>query len=250
VTGLVNAKSDGTTLTSHTYTYDPAGRMTTTAGVRPGGALWGGTAVEASQWGQLMERSVSWVACGRSDFWPALELFQALGGRVIVEIGGIRAEGPSHAQTDGHSTLAWAANAERVISVDIEPRATELTRRLTREYGNVTAVTQDGIEFLREFRGSIDLLYLDGWDAFLPESAERHLEAYRAARGKLHERSLILVDDTQDEAQSKGRLLVPQAEQEGWQVVFRRYQTLLARQLPEWWREDGEAPATAWGGGP
>jgi hypothetical protein len=170
--------------------------------------------------------------CGRSDFWPALELFRVLGGQVIVEIGSIRAAGPGAAHSDGHSTLAWAANAVQVISVDSDPRATEqLTRRLTQEYGNVTAVTADGIEFLREFRGAIDLLYLDGWDAFLPESAERHLEAYRAARDKLHSCNLILIDDTQDEAQSKGRLLVPEAEHDGWRVVFRRYQTLLARQL-------------------
>ncbi|MEN6301285.1 MAG: class I SAM-dependent methyltransferase [Armatimonadia bacterium] len=166
---------------------------------------------------------------GRADFVPTLELFAHLGGRVIVEIGSIRGEGRQHLVGDGHSTIAWAEHAEDVFSIDIDPRATELTRRLTQQYGNVTAVTQDGVEFLQAFDQPIDLLYLDGWDTWLPECAERHLEAYLVARRSLHERSLILIDDTEDEAKSKGRLLIPQAQQDGWHIVFQRYQTLLAR---------------------
>jgi predicted O-methyltransferase YrrM len=156
----------------------------------------------------------------------ALDLFHARQGRLIVEIGSIRQRG--NLSGDGYSTVAWAQHAEKVYSVDIDPAATALTLEETAEFGNVTALTQDGVEFLQRFTQPIDLLYLDAWDAFLPGSAENHLRAYVAARKSLHQRSLILIDDTDLGNQSKGRLVIPRSLDNGFSVIFSEgKQTLL-----------------------
>jgi hypothetical protein len=159
----------------------------------------------------------------------ALDEFRARQGRLIVEIGSIRQRG--NLDGDGYSTVAWAQFAERVYSVDIDPAATALTREETGEFGNVSALTQDGVEFLNAFDQPIDLLYLDAWDAFLPGSPENHLRAYVAARKNLHDRSLILIDDTNLGDRGKGALVVPKALEEGYQVIFAENQTLLGRPM-------------------
>ena len=175
--------------------------------------------------------------CGRPEISEAVKFFKFLGGKTIVEIGSIR-------QTydwmgDGHSTLVWAAVAQEVFSVDINPEATELTRKLTEGFGTVSAINEDGLSFLGRFDQPIDLLYLDGWDTDLPECSERHLEAYRLASKNLHEKSIILIDDTgiiDDQGVhpnpgkgSKGELLIPEAIRDGWAIGLQLYQTLLAR---------------------
>jgi hypothetical protein len=159
----------------------------------------------------------------------ALSEFRTRQGRLVVEIGSIRQRG--NLVGDGYSTVAWAQFAEQVYSVDIDAEATALTREETGEFGNVVAVTQDGVEFLEAFNEPIDLLYLDAWDAFLPGSQENHLRAYMAARRNLHDLSLILIDDTNLGDGGKGRLVVPRAIEDGFNVIFAENQTLLGRPL-------------------
>lgn len=121
------------------------------------------------------------IAYGRTEtIDKAIGYFRQRQGRLIVELGSIRQRG--NVNGDGYSTIAWAQCAEEVYSIDINPAATALTEELTRDFTNVIAITQDGIEFLQKFGQSIDLLYLDAWDAFLPGSQENHLYAYLAAQ--------------------------------------------------------------------
>jgi hypothetical protein len=86
----------------------------------------------------------------------------------------------------------------------------------------------------------IDLLFLDAWDVNLEGSAERHLEAFKAAEQNLHEQSLVLIDDTDvdlvedilvfaDGVSGKGKLVIPYAVNRGWKVVFSGRQTLLSK---------------------
>ena len=169
------------------------------------------------------------IAYGRTEtIDKAIGYFRQRQGRLIVELGSIRQRG--NVNGDGYSTIAWAQCAEEVYSIDINPAATALTEELTRDFTNVIAITQDGIEFLQKFGQSIDLLYLDAWDAFLPGSQENHLYAYLAVRKNLHPRSLILIDDTDLGSHSKGRLVIPQALEDGFAVLFSEHkQTLLGK---------------------
>jgi SAM-dependent methyltransferase len=130
---------------------------------------------------------------------------------------------------DGHSTYLFGDSGHRVFSVDISPETTAIASAACADLPNVTAVTRDGIEFLHEFPGKIDLLFLDAWDVVAGTPyAEKHAEAFDAARDKLADRHLVLIDDTDIGSGGKGRILIPRLEQIGYEKVFEGRQTLYA----------------------
>lgn len=147
------------------------------------------------------------------------------GGKTVVEIGSIRQKG--NIEGDGYSTVAWAQHLSKVYSVDIDPAATALTIKETQEYGNVIAVTQDGLEFLRNFKEPIDLLYLDAWHPDHPLCRENHRDCYLEAKPNLHSKSLVLIDDTMSSS-GKGFLAKPAILADGYTEVFEEWMTLFA----------------------
>jgi predicted O-methyltransferase YrrM len=164
---------------------------------------------------------------GREQWFDrARKIFLEKKGETIVEIGSIRKIKWGR-DGDGHSTFAWAEIGKKVYSVDIDPKATELTKTLFAQYPNVIVVCQDGIEFLNQFQEKIDLLYLDAWDVGTPQYQENHLLAYEAAKPHLHSNSLILIDDVAGETLGKGGLVIPAAIKDGWRIIFQEYQCLL-----------------------
>lgn len=167
----------------------------------------------------------------------AIKLFKERRGKTIVEIGASRFYFKHDLDTqtcpycmDGHSTMLWARTKAQVYSVDINDKTIELTKKLCKDFNNVQAYAQDGIEFLKNFNQPIDLLYLDAWDVTPGTNyAEKHLEAYDVSKDKLHDSSLILIDDTDIYDGGKGRLVIPKAVSDGFKVVFFGRQTLLAK---------------------
>jgi hypothetical protein len=135
---------------------------------------------------------------------------------------------------DGHSTLFLTECGFDVYTVDIDP---DSPNHLINHYNDLGKEKpdnlhinspKDGIEFLKEFEGKIDLLYLDGWDVGTPEYAEKHLEAFLAAREKLADVHLILIDDTDFNTLNGGKdnLLSPYLINEGYTLLFNGRQTL------------------------
>lgn len=180
----------------------------------------------------------------------AIEIFKQRGGRVIVEIGIMRQplthpiEESGHACcNDGHSSILWARTGAELYCVDYDPACVKTTREEMARHGfaGVTTLRDDGIRFLAGFNRPIDLLYLDAWDADLPDSAAKHLEAYRTARPSLRCSSIILIDDTDVELVGnelvlngtgqggKGRLVIPETQLDGYRIVASGRQTLLVR---------------------
>jgi hypothetical protein len=182
----------------------------------------------------------------------ALELFNEHNGKVIVEIGSMRKpcthELDDYEQeccNDGHSTLLLARAAKEFHTVDIElahSRLTlkELKRHAFLEHSNV--YNGDGIKFLEEFKGEIDLLYLDAWDVEFPGHAEKHVEAFQVAEGKLSKNCIILIDDTdvgfsqekgfhndEEALGGKGRLLIPYLLQKKYKLIFKGRQTCFKK---------------------
>lgn len=166
----------------------------------------------------------------------AIEKFKENNGKIIVEVGSMRAafdhdvdNGNCMWCSDGHSTYLWGRTGAQVFSVDIDPAATKIAKEFSKHF-NVSVFTQDAIEFLNSFDGPIDLLYLDAWDAIEgTDYAEKHLEAYFAAKKNLHNKSLILIDDTDILEGGKGRYVVPQAIADGYKVIFEGRQTFLSK---------------------
>jgi len=163
-----------------------------------------------------------------------MELFRAIGGETIVEVGCMRRalthpidELHPECCNDGHSTYVWAASGATVRSVDINRRAVNTARRSCAEFKNCKVVVGDGIRFLERFKGQIDLLYLDAWDV-IPgtDYAENHVLAYLKAKPKLARTNVVSVDDTDIGGGGKGRLLVPVLEADGYGILVRGRQTV------------------------
>ena len=119
----------------------------------------------------------------------------------------------------------------KLHSADITPAYCEFAREWTRVFGETVTVHQeDSIEFLRRFPESIDVLYLDSMDTTEPGHAEHALKEAKAALPKLHDRSLIVFDDTPWNAGAwvgKGATAVPWLIQQGWKVGYASYQVVL-----------------------
>jgi predicted O-methyltransferase YrrM len=183
------------------------------------------------------------IRIGKNGFWErrdspsqSLEetarIFNQFNGEIIVEIGsGV------HGRLAGNSVLTWAkkTRAKRIITVDLDPKQIEDVKKATTKYKNVEPIVADGLKYLADFPATIDLLYLDFWvpdpDGALPGTgrAEAYRAAFAAAKTKLAERALILIDDTDHVHPWKHTLIVPDARKEGFVVVFVGRQTLLMR---------------------
>ena len=167
----------------------------------------------------------------------AIELFSALGGRTIVEIGCMR-QPMNHPMSelhpkccnDGHSTVFWCSTGAEVYSVDIDFKAVRIAKKSIREYRNGKVLWTDGLKFLKKFKSRIDLLFLDAWDV-LPgtQYAENHLLAYLAAKDKLRDRNIIVIDDTDVGGGGKGRLLLPVLQAEGYDILVSGRQTIALK---------------------
>ncbi len=183
------------------------------------------------------------IEIGENGFWrhrspPTLSLhraaamFNAMNGETIIEIGsGLQGE------MSGNSILVWAAKtqARKIVAIDLEEHHINDVRAATRQFPNVEALVCDGIAYLRDFPGTIDLLYLDFWTPD-PAGAQAgsgrtnaYLQAYQNARDKLSRNAMILIDDTDHIHPWKHTLIVPEACKDGFREIWQGRQTLLAR---------------------
>ena len=154
--------------------------------------------------------------------------------QTVVEIGSIRDKSPRSHEGEGHSTLFWCQHCPLVYSIDIDPKATQITEEIcgwggeNKGFHGFRGITSDGIEWLEQFDDPIDILYLDAWDSGTPNYQENHVTAYRAAQKNLKRDSVILIDDTWVlKGDGKGVLVVEQALKDGWQIAAHEYQVLL-----------------------
>ncbi len=168
----------------------------------------------------------------------AIKLFKERDGRVIVEIGCNRMklnhpieENNHQCCCDGHSSVLLAQAGGVFYTCDINPDAIKITTEAIQHFPHVNIVLKDGVKFLRNFPMNIDLLFLDFIDVDLPGCAEKHLAAYKAVKRRLHEKTVVIIDDCDvsfvdgklqpfvEEFGGKGRLLVPHMISEGWKVL-------------------------------
>jgi len=157
--------------------------------------------------------------------------------KTVIEIGSMRSPLP-HSLADfnprccneGHSSLHLADTGANVITIDIDPRCAEILGQFKADFPNLHAITADGIEFLRDFKESIDFLYLDAWDVVKgTDYAHKHLVAYQAALPRLSPTCVVQIDDTDLMNGGKGRLVIPQLIRDGFQLVTWGRQAILVR---------------------
>ena len=184
------------------------------------------------------------------------ELLKIIDAKTVVEIGSTRMEltqncinyydncftinqkdAPPCCQ-DGHSTYFWAREGYETHTVDIDPRCIEMLEAQYKYHiqepipDNLHMhIPQDGIEFLKNFDGAIDFLFLDGWDKGTDMYAERHLEAFQAAENKMSDLSLVSIDDTDFSTESGGKdnLLSPYLLDNGYIKILWGRQTVFVK---------------------
>lgn len=174
---------------------------------------------------------------GRKEtFEKTLELLDSTQYPTIVEIGMSRNK--EYWLQEGHSTplFAWYAAQKKGVlySVDINQTAVDTCHNILKNYNipenSYKLLCTDGIDFLKKFRGKIDLLYLDAWDYNLADSEigekerlfseQSHLKCFYQASSFLHPRSLVLLDDifNSENYHGKGRLLIPHLLNNGYDL--------------------------------
>jgi hypothetical protein len=177
----------------------------------------------------------------RSTFRRALELMESRGAKILIETGVARM-GLKNSKSDGASTIVfgkWAKmNGATLHSVDISAGNIEIAKKEVKNQAldeSVTFHVGDSVEFLTNFDQKVDFLYLDSYDYDRKDkeiqirSQEHHLNEFKAVESRLHERSIVLIDDCDLPGGGKGGMLLPYMLEKGWKTELEAYQVLLTK---------------------
>ncbi len=198
-----------------------------------------------------------WDRLGKRGITMRFALEHIVDEPIIAETGCVRSA--DNWLGDGMSTVVFAEWARDhggfLWSVDIDPASVKLASQLTEGMPRWIECG-DSVAFLRSMHAPIDLLYLDSLDyphgalidlhgaqldtmsedeivelhsdLILP-SQEHCANELRAALPRLHDRSIVLIDDAALPGGGKARLARRILTDEGWRCIMDDYQTV-------WWR--------------
>jgi hypothetical protein len=123
---------------------------------------------------------------------------------------------------DGCATVLFAEYSKlfggHVWTCDISEENINNCKIATEEYKDViTYVVNDSLDFLINFKDKIDFLYLDSVDGGDPTANQHQLKEIMIALPKLHQNSIVLLDDLG----SKTEMSIPFLRDNGWcQIVI------------------------------
>ncbi len=166
----------------------------------------------------------------------ALRLLKQKNAKILVETGTAR-DGDTNFNWDGGSTIIfgnWAMDFSAILySVDNDLDAVEQARNATLKYAtNVQIVHSDSLAFIEEFNQPIDFLYLDSYDYDVknPEpSKQHHLKEMMLAYPKLHDNSIVMIDDCDLPGGGKGEYIIQFLTERGWKIAYDGYQVVLVK---------------------
>ncbi len=177
----------------------------------------------------------------RNTFNKTLKLLKQRNAKIIVETGTSRA-GLKGAKGDGAATIVfgkWAQqNGAKLHSVDISEDSVNGSQLEVNNQGLNNAVTvhlNDSIRFLKNFKDTIDFLYLDSYDYSKTDreiqikSQEHHLKEFKVIEDKLHKNSIVLIDDCKLPGGGKGKTVVEYMLKKDWKILMNAYQILLVK---------------------
>lgn len=178
-----------------------------------------------------------------TSFLKVIEVLQQEYGNdpiTIVETGCIRGTSDESKMGDGWSTLNWEFYAKQTNStvyvVDINAEHIKRSQQIVPESEHVKYTLSDSVEYLKNFEGGIDLLFLDSFDycgdAENIKACHNHsLNEVKAAWNKLNPKCFVLIDDVFNSAWAgKGELTIPYLLENGFELVyFMDQQALLKR---------------------
>ena len=133
---------------------------------------------------------------------------------------------------DGMSTPMFAEFVNytngTLHTCDISSKNIDNAKKFTKSFSNnIKYYVQDSLDFLKEFNKKIDLLYLDSLDGHdVQSSSEHQLNEIKIAINKLHDKSLILLDDKGSKTIKSVNYLL----EKNYKIIFETdYQYLMSR---------------------
>ena len=172
-----------------------------------------------------------------NSFEETLKISFERGLKTIVETGTSRGKIKfffikKYNWKDGMSTPIFAEYAKvingKLHTCDISRENIINAKKFTKKFSKyVEYYIQDSLIFLKEFKSPIDLLYLDSLDGHDSILASKHqLNEAKISLDKLHEKSLILLDDKG----SKTNLSISFLIKNNYKIIFETdYQVLLSK---------------------
>ena len=175
-------------------------------------------------------------------FTVALQLAIDRNAKIFIETGTSRAH-PSSCRGDGCSTYIFSAfnrllNDESVemYSVDISEKNCQISRDNIKSYEKyaVKVVSSDSVKFIQDWPvdKKIDFLYLDSFDFHAGkeiESQEHHFKELKAALNKIHDGTIIFMDDCRLRMGGKCAMVRDYLLNNNWKIVIDEYQTLFVK---------------------
>lgn len=177
----------------------------------------------------------------RITFAKTLKLIDQRHVKMIIETGTSRL-GLKNTKGDGAATIVfgkWAMqNNAKMHSVDISEDSVKGSQDEINAQGLNNAVTihlNDSLKFLKTFENTVDFLYLDSYDYSKTDkdiqikSQEHHLKEFKLIENKLHDNSVVLIDDCGLPGGGKGKTVVEYMLKKDWKVLIDAYQILLVK---------------------
>ena len=171
------------------------------------------------------------------SFKKTFELCLERNLKILVETGTARGKTKfffikKYNWKDGMSTPMFAEYAKfiegKLHTCDISAKNIDNAKAFTSDFSEyIEFYREDSLIFLQEFQHQIDLLYLDSLDGHDPIAASNHqLKEAQIALKKLHDKSLILLDDKG----SKTNLSINFLKKNDFKIIYEtNHQVLLSK---------------------
>jgi hypothetical protein len=171
-----------------------------------------------------------------NTFLQAFQLMEDRDIKIIVETGTAR-DGKMNFKGDGGSTILFSEWVSfhpdsHLYSVDINKQNLAEAEKAIVNKNTVTFVHEDAIHFLKNFKETIDFLYLDScdYDYRAPHlSQQHHLKEIEAAYNKLSRHAIVMIDDCALPYGGKGKLVIEYLKSRGWKKAIDAYQVIMTR---------------------
>lgn len=177
----------------------------------------------------------------RVTFKRVLQLLDERNAKTLIETGTSR-KGLKGTRNDGAATIVfgkWAKqNNAKLFSVDISEDSIQGSREEVDKQGlsqYVSLHLDDSLNFLKNFEEQVDFLYLDSYDYSRTDveiqnaSQEHHLKEFKLIEDKLHDNTIVLIDDCGLPGGGKGKTVIEYMKTKDWNVVIDAYQVLLLK---------------------
>jgi len=178
-------------------------------------------------------------------------------GKLLVEIGTTREDVPGQGSTMQLAKLCHSIGMD-FVTVDMDPNNGKIAQSSFQQLGySFKAINQKGEEYLADYRGSLDYVFLDAYDFDHGKHSELRQSRYKKYLGseideqqchkmhldcaisivqKLNDDGVVCIDDTWQDNDNrwtaKGTTAVPYLLENGFEIIEARNRAVMLKRRP------------------